>query len=146
MQLEHTVCQTRAQIGWSIFSDDLSRFHKPNSMTARGFIHIWSGDDNRDAALCLIPHPLPLSQRERRWGEGSRDKSYYQLPEILACDRINTGGGFIEQQQARTCDERTRQPKFLFHTAGELACAAVFEFIQPHEFKDLHGTWQPFYG
>ena len=74
----------------------------------------------------------------------SRDQRNQQLPEILSCDRVDAGGGFIQQQDSRTRNERGCQPQLLSHTPGKLSRPPILEGSQTDKIEDLHAAWQPF--
>jgi hypothetical protein len=44
-----------------------------------------------------------------------------QLPELAPRQRIDAGGGFVQDQQVRVVDERAAQAELLLHAAGQLA-------------------------
>ncbi|MNE15590.1 hypothetical protein D3C80_1085060 [compost metagenome] len=48
-----------------------------------------------------------------------------QLPEAPARQRVDAGGGFVENQQVRFVDQRTAQPELLLHAARQLARRAL---------------------
>ena len=72
-----------------------------------------------------------------------RGQAYYQLPKILAGDRVNSSCWFIEQEHARARHKRGSKPQFLFHAARKLARAAVGEFFETDELKDFRTTRKP---
>ena len=48
-----------------------------------------------------------------------------QLPELAARQRIDAGGGLVQDQQIGVVDERAAQPELLLHAAGQLAGRAI---------------------
>ena len=103
-------------------------------MTAGGFIHVGRGEE----------HPPPGPAIFTGIRDGGRDNADEQLPEILAGDRVHAGGRLVEQKRPGLSDQRGRQAKFLFHAAGKLPGAAVFETGQADEVENLHAARQPF--
>ena len=99
-------------------------------MAARGLVHIGSGDHNAYALAVLR----------------LRDQADDQLPEILAGQRVDAGGGFIQQQDARASDQGRGQPQFLLHAARKLPGEAIFEGRQPDKLEDFHAAWIPLAG
>ena len=65
-----------------------SMVHKDDAVEAHGFIHIRRADQHRRTAA---------------------QKSDQQMPELLACNRVNAAGGFIEQKHLGTMDQARRQ-------------------------------------
>ena len=44
-----------------------------------------------------------------------------EIPKLCPRQRINAGGGLIQNQQIRVVNQRTAQPQLLFHAAGQFA-------------------------
>jgi len=42
-----------------------------------------------------------------------------EIPKLRPRQWINSGGGFIQNQQIRVVNQRAAQTKFLFHAAGQ---------------------------
>ena len=53
-----------------------------------------------------------------------------QIPEALAGERVDAGGGLVQDQQVRVVDQGAAQAQLLLHAPGELAGGAVAEFQQ----------------
>ncbi|GLK58309.1 hypothetical protein GCM10017624_04660 [Azotobacter vinelandii] len=47
--------------------------------------------------------------------------AFDQFPELAARQRVDAGGGFVEDQQVGVVDQRTAEAELLLHAAGELA-------------------------
>ncbi len=50
-----------------------------------------------------------------------------QFPEASTRQRVDAGGGLVEDQQVRVVDQRAAQAKFLLHATGQLAGRALGE-------------------
>ena len=75
-QVEHLAVQTGPQNGWRVTSDDLSLVYQSNTMETLCFIHVRSGNKNRDALL---------------------EEVIQQEPEVATTDRIYACSGLIEK-------------------------------------------------
>ena len=53
-------------------------------------------------------------------------------PELTARDRVDAGGGLVEQQQLGLVHERGREHELLLHAPGQMARLASAELGQPH--------------
>ena len=81
-QLQYTAFETAPQLCRGAFDQHVPAAHEAHAGTAPGFIHIRGAHQRCHLALVVI-----------RLAHQADD----QLPEILAGDRVHTGGGFIEQ-------------------------------------------------
>ena len=87
---------------------NLAGIHRDQPVEAGGFLHVGGGDDHAHAGAA---------------GADILD----QFPELAARQRVDAGGGLVEDQQVRIVDERAAQPQLLLHAAGELSGRAVGE-------------------
>ncbi len=60
------------------------------------------------------------------------------LPELATRQRVDAGGGLVEQEQRRRRDQGAGQAELLFHAAGELAGQPIHE---RGERRHLHQGW-----
>src|SRR5262249_44637983 len=58
-------------------------------------------------------------------------------PELSARERVDAGGGLIEDEQVRIVDQRAAQAELLLHAAGELASRPVLERIEARRLEQL---------
>ena len=75
-----------------------ARIHGHQPVEAVRLFHV-GGSDNHAHVLALGPDMLD------------------QVPELFTRERINAGGGFIQNQQVGIVDQRTAEAEFLFHAA-----------------------------
>ena len=54
-----------------------------------------------------------------------------QLPELRPRQRVDAGGGFVEDQQIGVVDQRAAEAELLLHATGQLARRALDEGCQP---------------
>ncbi|MEA3219506.1 MAG: hypothetical protein OZX49_00596 [Immundisolibacter sp.] len=54
-----------------------------------------------------------------------------QVPELAPRQRIDAGGGLVQDQQVRVVDQRAAQAELLLHAAGQLAGRPVQKWEQP---------------
>ncbi|OPY84625.1 MAG: hypothetical protein A4E72_02136 [Syntrophus sp. PtaU1.Bin208] len=60
-----------------------------------------------------------------------------EFPELPAGQRIDAGGGFIEDQQVGVVNQGAAEAQLLLHAAGELACGTVGKGGQPRRREQL---------
>ncbi len=64
----------------------------------------------------------------------------HEAPELSAADRIDTGGGLVEDQQVGTVQDGHGQGELLAHAAGELPGQAAGRRRQPRGGEELGGA------
>ena len=89
----------------------LARVHCDQPVKALGFVHIRRGNQHA--------HARPITTNPGN-----------QLPELIARQGIDAGGGFIEYEQVRVVNQRTTQAEFLLHASRQLARRAIGKPVQ----------------
>ncbi|MCU0618276.1 MAG: hypothetical protein MUD17_14510, partial [Gemmatimonadaceae bacterium] len=80
--------------------EDPPCLHEGNAITTAGLVHVRRRHEQTQAVVAQLPE---------------------QLPELRTRDGVNTGGGFVEDQQRRRMHECTAERELLLHPAGERA-------------------------
>ena len=102
----------RLQLRRAADGEQGSSVHRDQPVETLGLVHVGRGHQHR--------HVGPL-------GAQPMD----QIPELTPREGIDAGGGLIQNQQLGVVDQRTAEPQFLLHAAGELADRSVRKGIQP---------------
>jgi hypothetical protein len=96
------------QLGRAAFGQHAAGIQRHQVVEAFGLLHVGGG--HQHAHL-------------RTLGADAGD----QLPELVARQRVDAGGRFVEDQQVGVVDQRAAQPQFLLHAAGQLARRTLAE-------------------
>ena len=93
--------------------------HRDQPVEPLGLLHIGGGDDDTHA------------------GGAARAQPVDQIPELAPRQRIDPGGGLIQDQEVRIVDQRAAQAELLLHAAGELFRRPVGEVGQRRRLHQL---------
>ncbi|MCY1417919.1 hypothetical protein D9M71_334650 [compost metagenome] len=91
-----------AQLGRRASGEHPALVHRHQPVEALGLVHVGGRHQHAHARMA---------------GADAFD----QLPELAARQRIDAGGGLVEDQQVGIVDQRAAQPELLLHAAGQLA-------------------------
>src|SRR6516162_6669690 len=91
-----------------------SFIHQRNTVTTLSLVKVRGGNHDRNSLT-----------RER----GKR------VPEFAPCNRIDAGGGLVQQEDLRFDDQCAGERKFLLHAAAELARQAARKTIHAKHLK-----------
>ena len=95
--------------------DDLAVIHRGEPIEPARFVHI-RGCDN---------HAHEWAMRADRID---------QLPELPPRERIDAGGGLIENKEIRIVHQRAAEADFLLHAARELAAGSIWKRVESRGF------------
>jgi len=104
--------------GRSAGGQDLARVDGGQPVERLRFLHVGGGDQHA--------HTGPA-------GSDAID----ELPELPAGQRIDAGGGLVQDQEVRVVDQRAAQAELLLHAARELAGGPVPERAEPRAREQL---------
>ena len=80
----------------------------------------------------------------RQNGDSAAGHFIDQCPELAAGNRVNTCGGFIQEEHGRLVDDGAGQGQALPPCAGEIGCALFFVSLQPgHGTKFRDAVFEP---
>ena len=96
--------QARTQLRRRAELLNFAQMHERHAVAALGFVQVRRGDQDRQSVRRQV--------REH-------------IPEFAARDRIDAGGGLVEQQHARLGHQRAHQRQLLFHAAAQPAGQAA---------------------
>ena len=105
--------------------DDLAVVHPGEPIEPARLVHVSGGDDHA--------HHGP-----------TRADRIDQLPELTPRERIDTGGGLVENQQIRIVHQRAAEADFLLHAARELAAWSIRKWVEAGGFQKLVDACVPF--
>ncbi len=108
----------RLDLGRRTGREDLSIVHGHEVIETLGFFHVRRGDDHAHA-------------------DASRADAIDQLPELSPRQRIDTGGGFIENEKIRIVNERAAEAELLPHAARQFLRRPVGEGREPGAVQKL---------
>ncbi len=103
---------TRQQLGGRAGGEHATRVHGRQPVETLGLLHVAGGHQYAHA---------------RSLGANVVD----QRPELAARERVDAGGGLVEDQQLGVVDQRTAQSELLLHAARELAGRTVCKRREP---------------